>query len=100
MSCCGKCKDKKEMVLAASDWMNKVKDLETRSLTLHFEDGTNASGKFSALKDGYFTFLNSGNPGNGVDNASDTAWRKEDYPYCAVKKIVRDYYREYRDGGE
>ena len=95
-----KCEERKDMVHAASEWMNDAQELETRSLSIHFEDGSVAAGKFSALEDSFFTFLNSDNPGNGTNNSSDTAWRKEDYPYCSVLKIVRDYYREYRDAGE
>ncbi len=95
-----KCDDRKEMVHAASSWMNEVRDGERRTLTLYFDDGTTARGRFSALEDGYFSFRNEANPGNGAGNSSDTAWRQEDHPYCTVKKIVRDYYREYRGGGE
>ena len=88
------------MVHAASAWMNNTSEAERRSLTLFFEDGSTAFGKFSALEDGFFTFSNEANPGTGAGSSSDTAWRKEDHPYCSVKKIVRDYFREYRGSGE
>ncbi len=95
-----KCDDRKEMVHAASTWMNAVRDGERRTLRVYFDDGSTARGRFKALEDGYFSFRNEENPGAGAGNSSDTAWREEDYPYCTVKKIVRDYYREYRGSGE
>ena len=100
MKCCDKCEDAKEMVHAASEWMNNTTKADRRSLTLYFKDGSSAAGRFSALEDGFFSFRNEGNPGIDPGNSSDTAWRLEDYPYCSVKKIVRDYFREYHGSGE
>ena len=98
MTCCNECKDRKEMVEAASEWMNGTRTGQRRSVKLYFDDGHIASGKFSSLHDGYFTFSNDRNPGPGAGNSSDTAWRKEDHPYCMVKRIQRDYFAEYKGG--
>ncbi|MCI2398555.1 hypothetical protein MN188_04030 [Aliiroseovarius sp. N1Y82] len=95
MTCCNECKDRKEMVEAASEWMNGVRTGQTRSVTLYFDDGHVATGRFNGLHDGFFTFSNERNPGPRPGNSSDTAWRREDHPYCNVKRIRRDYYKEY-----
>lgn len=100
MTCCNECKDRKEMVEAASEWMNNTGTGQRRSVTLIFEDGHVATGKFSSLREGYFTFDNERNAGQPAGNSSDTAWRKEDHPYCMVKRIVRDYFAEYKGSGE
>jgi hypothetical protein len=83
------------MIHSASDWMNATGTGERRSVKLYFDDGHVASGRFSALEAGFFTFNNELNAGPGAGNSSDTAWRREDYPYCTVKRIERDYFREY-----
>jgi len=98
MTCCNECKDRKEMVEEASAWMNGWRKGQRRSVTLYFDDGHVATGKFVSLKEGYFTFNNEMNPGSGAGNSSDTAWRREDHPYCMVKRIVRDYFAPYKGG--
>lgn len=100
MGCCDKCDDREEMVRQASDWMNNTSSGQRRAVTLHFDDGHVASGKFVALNDGFFTFSNELNQGPPAGNSSDTAWRREDHPYCMVRRIQRDYYSEYRGSGE
>ncbi len=96
------CDDRKAMVHAASTWMNAIRDGERRTLELYFDDGTTARGRFSALENGYFSFLNEANPSPDAGNNIDTVWRKEDHPYCTVKKIVRDHFAPYigHGGGE
>lgn len=88
------------MVEAASTWMNGIRSGQRRSVTLYFDDGYVATGRFVSLEDGFFTFANARNPGQGAGNSSDTAWRYEDFPYCTVKRIRRDYFRPYKGSGE
>ena len=98
MTCCNPCDARKEMVEAASTWMNGTQPGQRRSVTLYFDDGHVASGKFNSLQTDYFTFANELDPGPDAGNSSDTAWRTEDHPYCTVKRIQRDYFAEYRGG--
>lgn len=100
MSCCGTCEDREEMVRNASDWMNSLRKGERRAVTLFFDDGYIATGKFVSIKDGYFTFNNEGNQGPPAGNSSDTAYRHEDHPYCMVKRIQRDFFGPYKGYGE
>ncbi len=95
MTCCCMCENRKEMVQSASDWMNATGTGERRSVRLYFEDGYVASGRFISLDTNFFTFSNELNAGSGAGNSSDTAWRREDFPYCEVKRIQRDFFREY-----